>query len=103
MTRNMPSSRASQIVAPRIKWERSPVFHDIEYGMVGRIRAFSIAARVRFILYPRLPGKNGLVGETKEFPSVEKAKERADELLAEFLKDFGIKAPDRMDGDGSYE
>ncbi|MFI9591036.1 hypothetical protein [Nonomuraea sp. NPDC052265] len=71
-----------------IEWGPSN-FANTEYGRVGEIKAFSLTKwGTAYTLSPRLPDRKGMPYPAEEFRSDQKAKERADEILRQFLTDF---------------
>ncbi|MCF6474968.1 hypothetical protein FAF44_42345 [Nonomuraea sp. MG754425] len=75
-----------------LHWESSPFaarslpLEGISYGHAGGIRAFALVASGRKVaLRSYLPTSNGKPVKDEEFPSREKAKERANEILKSFV------------------
>ncbi|MFI9598180.1 hypothetical protein [Nonomuraea sp. NPDC052265] len=71
-----------------IEWGPSN-FANTEYGRVGEIKAFSLTYSAgTYRLSPRLPDRTGVPCPAEEFRDADKAKQRAEEILREFLTDF---------------
>jgi hypothetical protein len=71
-----------------ISWEPSN-FEKTEYGFVGDIKAFSLTYWCgSYSLFPRFPDRKGVLHQSEEFRSAERAHERANALLREFIADF---------------
>ncbi|MEU4577255.1 hypothetical protein [Nonomuraea sp. NPDC023979] len=77
-----------------IVWEKSN-FGEIEYGYVGNIKAFSVTQETsrRFVLRPRLPDPKGVTWPPEEFSNRERAHDRANGILRDFLADFTARRP----------
>ncbi|MEW9549507.1 hypothetical protein [Nonomuraea sp. NPDC050783] len=74
------------VTVPLIAWHPSR-YPEIEYGMMGSIKAFSIGKDgSKYRLDPHLPNEKGLRYESQEFRDPQKARERADEIREEWRK-----------------
>ena len=68
----------------KIEWKEGK--YGFEYGYIGKIRMFSIGMSdsdsYKYVLRPSLPG----IKDNFEFPNREQAREKAQEILKEFVE-----------------